>query len=183
MTFDTLQGLRMRSLTKLALVVPAFLLLMNSASAVFTFQIVPASANVAPGGSTVLNILAFESTSSAPFGPQFTLSSGSLTTGGSPSIGFVLNLAGGTYTANSSGNPIGTITASALPGTPSGTSGTVRFTGVVNASSNPALIPLGPTDSNTATVTAVPEPSSFALLGAAGLGFAVYRSRRRAKTC
>ena len=171
-------GLVMKSFAKLLMVVPAFLLMMNAASAAFTFQISPVSSNVVIGGSQILGIFATESV-----GPNaiFTLTNQSISVapGSDPDITFTLNMPAlnTLLVATPGGNQIGTITASVAGTASNFDTASVTFRGVV---SNFSGTTSGTYTSNSASITAVPEPSTFALVGLCAVGaIAVRRHRLR----
>jgi PEP-CTERM motif len=153
-------------------------LVASTAEAGFSFTLVPSTAQVLIGGSTSLNVVA-TTTAPDPSPYIFSLSSVSLTTTGAPNITFTTSLsAGPIYVGTTTGNVIGTITATASPTSPSGSIGTVVFNGTVV---NPFGVPdgsVGPFSSNQATITAVPEPSTFGLVGLCAFGFAAFRRGR-----
>jgi PEP-CTERM motif len=153
-------------------------LVASTVEAGFSFTIVPSTAEVSIGGSTSLNVVA-TTTAPDPSPYVFSLSSVSLTTTGAPNITFTTSLsAGPLYVATNTGNVIGTITANAAPTATNGNMGTVVFNGtVVNTFAVPNGT-VGAIGSNLSTITAVPEPSTFGLVGLCALGFAAFRRRR-----
>ncbi len=176
----------MRTLS-LFLLVPALLMAASStASAAFSFQLVPASSNVLIGGSQILTVIATDTTAGG-FGTNFTMSSVTTPPSGSGNItftafpAFVPGPGGGAtvFVATTTGNSIGTITANVSPTAATGDTASITFNGTL-ASNSAALANILYT-SNSATVTAVPEPTSLALVGLGGLGYAAYRRRRAAK--
>ncbi len=171
----------MRALLGLCVAVAAVLGASQPASAAFSFILTPAVSSLTPGGPSQLLTVTAVDTNAGGFGTQFFLSSVSNVTGGNPNITFttlspfVANTT--VYTATASGNVIGTITASATG--PSGLT-TIAFSGTIG-NNNGGFAPGTTFTSNTATLTAVPEPTSMALVGIAGLGYVFYRKRRAAK--
>ena len=171
----------MRAILGLCVAVAALLGTGQQASAAFSFILSPSASSLIPAGpSQVLTVTAFDNTAGA-FGSQFFMSAVANITGGNPNItfsGFSPFVANTTvYTATTGGNAIGTITATA-----SGPSGltTLAFLGTIGAN-NGGVVVGTQVLSNTATLTAVPEPTSLALVGIGGLGYFFYRKRRAVK--
>lgn len=172
----------MRTILGLCVAIAAVLGVSQDASAAFSFRLAPASANAIIGGpSQTLSVFAESDTGPA----VFTLSAPTVVTvTPNPNItfgSFVANPGGPQYLANAAGTLIGTISYSASPAAVNGSTATVRFSGFATYDFG-APFASGTFQSGTATITAVPEPSSFALLGLSGLGYVIYRKRRAAKS-
>ena len=175
---------------KTLLVVPILLLLSSAASAAFTFTISASpvlltSPNVVdtPGSSGTFHIFAQTDQVSPEF---FTVSSavlnysnddGTITSAPVFPAGTLVATPGGI------GNDTGDINWSILGGAVNGDNDTFTLT-VTGLTSG--IVFGGPTSpfsftTGSASVTAVPEPTSLALVGLGGLGYAAYRRRRAAK--
>lgn len=170
----------MRLVASLCLGLVALLASSQSANAAFSFQLVPSSTTITPGGSVTINVFALDDSIvlNQPVS-LFTVNSTSLTTGGSANIVFTPALPpnGATGVASATGNFFGTINVTA-PNAIGGNQATVSLT----ANVTPFLFTtsvggsIGP--SNVVTITAVPEPSSLALIGVASVGALIRRRRK-----
>jgi len=161
----------MKSFAKIALIISAYLMMMNVASAAFILSFNPTSATVGIGGSGSFNVLAqyqnFDGGTNAlssfnialtQNNADFTLSTASLT---------------GTQTgfANAEVRSLGTVNFTHVG---PGLTTVVNF-GATSALNSPLIVNTGGL-----TLTAVPEPSSIALVGlCAVIGVVVHRRRRR----
>ena len=157
----------------------------QQASAAFSFILSPTSGSISPVTGNVVLTVSARDTNAGLFGTQFQLGSILNVTGGSGNITFsnltpfVANTTVYTATNAAGGNAIGTITATAVA--PGGVS-TLAFRGTLGANNIDGGLVVGTTStSNTATISAVPEPTSLALVGIGGLGYVFYRKRRASK--
>lgn len=164
----------MRSIAKLALIIPAFLLIMNSASAAFFLRFNPTSALVSGGGGGTINVLARyrdfgdgETNSLASYTLPLTTTNSNFTLSTTSLSGNQLNF------VHNEERLLATVN---FTHTGPGTTTTVNF-GNLTATGSPSFFFVPP---GSVSLTAVPEPSSFALLGVAGIGYVVYRRRRSA---
>ena len=168
----------MKPFAKFLLVIPAYLLLMNAASAAFFLSFNPTAVNVNGFGSSsftveaqYLNIpiLGGNTNNLANFSIPLVSSNGNFTLDSSSISGSQLGFLD---------NEIRTLGTVNVTHVGPGISTLVTF-GTPTAAGNPVIAIASAASS--VTLTAVPEPSSLALLGVAGLGFVIYRKRRAAR--
>jgi hypothetical protein len=168
----------MRSFAKLALVIPAFLIMMNAASAAFTFSLSPSPANVTIGSPQVFDIIV-NTTSSTPDDQLFNANF-SFSLSGANAANFTITPPGATVPGT-----IGTVVATVAVNA-TGVNGDTAvlsglFSGAFGIDGGAIILPGASQNgsfSNSVSLTAVPEPSSLALVGLCVAGVAARRRRR-----